>query len=790
MKSYWRWFFPLLILSLISLSQEVCTNGKPNASGGTPTPTLTGVNCSIGIPTTTLTPTCTPTPLPTVGSIQLGGTTYGIAAHPRLNMTPDRLTALRARAVAGKTLYDALATNNDGFAASCSNPTFSDAPLYQLAVGYLAKPSKTAWRDCAKTYFNKIKTLTTAFNVQDYGRMDLAEWAYDYDFLYNDLTDQERSDFRDWVFNTWIPYIRGHAYDVFKGSGDCKTDPTHNLCITSWWGQYLFGLSCVGEDSRCVDLVTAAYDWYRTAGIKSSIDAAYAGCHPYSGSHYGRVRVLPYLLEIAGAEETALQMNASWMSWMDTCQEFFVQSWKPDFTKSGCPYTSNLCSEFSCDYYPGVSTFDQGRNMRGMLIPMERDHTLTASKRAQDWLKNIHHVVTTPYSDPGRINPTTTYGGKEYLAEYFLRYDQDAATEAYTNWPTFFLGPGTGQVFSRDAWGIGDKFWMESSGTSWIGDHQTTGTGGFKIFKNGEYGIVENDTNYAAGNSNQTALASYQRSTLIMGDGMRGTYLTGGFGYYGEAMKASVPKSSFDTTYAYWQINMDQAYHQTYFPLDYARRNFFHLKPITIGAATSSVNYVVVLDGVDPVNSIAVTEQFYVPKTGPTVSDPDVSFTLTNTKTMIRRIYPTGGAIVSNAATDGSGASGPSCVQCGSGMARITNTFSASDSAQFLGVVISMQGTGGSLPTTTPISGASDAFKGVLIDDSNVPRVVLAPVGNGTVSGTFTFTASPSHAAEYIISGLTPGTIYSIEKAASTYTVTAGAGTCTADSSGVLRWTD
>jgi hypothetical protein len=270
-----------------------------------------------------------------------------------------------------------------------------------------------------------------------------------------------------------------------------------------------------------------------------------------------------------------------------------------------------------------------------------------------------------------------------------------------------------------------------------------------------------------------------------MGDGMRGTYLTGGFGYYGEAMKASVPKSSYGTTYAYWQINMDQAYYSS-FPMDYARRNFFHLKPI----GASVVNYVVVLDAVDPVNSIAVTEQFYIPKTGPTASDPEVSFTLANTKTMIRRIYPATGTIVSNAAADGSGASDPSCVQCGSGMARITNSTTASSSAQFLGVVISMQGTGGSLPATTAISGASDTLKGVLIDDASVPRVVLAPVGNGTVSGTFTFDASPSRAAEYIISGLTVGTTYSVGKGGSTYTLTAGGGTYTVDANGVLRWAD
>lgn len=741
-----------------------------------------------GTPTPTPTPTATPTP--GGSNIILGGTNYNIASHPRL-VSASELVALRNRATAGKTLYDQLAINNDGYVAACSSPTMSDVPLYALSIGYLAKPAKTDWRDCALTYFRLIHDLTTSYNVPDYGRMNLANWAYSYDILYNDLTAGERSDFLNFVFNTWIPYIRTHNYDVFKGSGDCTTDPTHNLCITSWWGQYLFGLSCVGEDYRCDDLVEAGYDWYHQAAVKDAIDAAYAGCHPFSGSHYGRVRYLPYLLEGARAEETAIGMTGSWETWMDTCPEFFVQSWKPDFTKSGCPYTSSLCSEFSCDYYPGVSTFDQGRNMTGILIPMLRDRTTDTNKRAQDWLTNIHGVVVSPWAHQGRINSSTTYGGKQYLPEWFLRYDQDAATSDYTAWDTTYVATGTGQVYSRDAWGTGDKFWMEASATSWFGDHQTTGSGYFRIFKNGEYGLVENDTKYTAGNSNQTALASYQRNIIVLGDGYVGANLTGGFGTYGTASTASISKYSYAASYAYWHMNLDSAYVAATYPLAYARRNFWHLKPVTVGAATSTINYVVVIDGVDPTNSIAVTEQFYVPKTDPTVSDPDVSFSLTNTKTMIRRIYPTGGTIASANVTDNSGTSSTACVQCGSGMARVTNPTAASADARNLGVVISMQGTSGSLPTTTAINGASGALVGVLIADANVPRVVLGPSGNGTVSGDFTFDVSPAADAEYVIAGLTAAEKYNISCVGGTCTMDQDAsGTNTVDANGVLRWTD
>jgi hypothetical protein len=425
---------------------------------------------------------------------------------------------------------------------------------------------------------------------------------------------------------------------------------------------------------------------------------------------------------------------------------------------------------------------------------MDRDHTSTVNKQAQDWLTNEHGVNVTPWADKGHVNSSTTYGGKEYLPEWFLRYDQDAATSAYTGLATSYLASGESIVYSRDSWGDNDKFWMQQASPTFLNDHQTTGCGGFKLFKNGEFGVVENDKRYGAGVGGQTDFASYERSTIVLGTGTvtyqgSGSYLTGGFGFYGEAETCSIPGLSTGTTYAAWQSNLDGAYRSDIYPVSYVRRNFFHLKPITIGAATSSINYVVVIDAVKPTNSIAVTEQFYVPKTSPTVADPNVSFTLTNTKTLIRRIYPTGGTIASANVTDASAIS--DCIQCGSGMARVTNPDSASSNLHNLGVVLSMQGTSGTLPTTTAISGDSGNFIGVLIDDANVARIVLARKDNTTKSATtFTFVAAPSTPAEYVILGLTPTTTYSVGKVGTTYTLTAGGGTYTVDANGGLRWSD
>lgn len=735
------------------------------------------------------------TPAAPSGDIVLGGSGYTMASHPRLNMDSTRLTTLRARSVAGKRLWDQLTINNNAYvAANCSTASMSDVVLYATSVGYLSDTSKTTWRDCAIAYFNKIKNLTTAYNVQDYGRMTLASWAYAYDFLHGVLSSQEKSDARDFVFNTWIPYIRGHSYDVFKGSGDCITDPTHNLCITSFWGQYLWGLACMGDDQRCDDLVTAGYNWYHQASVKDVIDASYVGCHSYSGSNYGRVRVQPYLLEVGDAEATALGMSASWMSWMDSCPQFYIHSTLPDFAKTGCSYTGNYCGYFDTDFYPGQSTWAQGRDTRGMLLPLDRDPANADHKKAQYWLESVRGTVTTPYAHQGRVLSTSTYGGKEYLAEWHLRYNQDATAVDYTGWATTYFATGLGRMFSRDAWGTGDKFWMEGDASSWYGDHQTTGCGGIKLFKNGEWGIVENDTRYAAGNSNQTALASYRRSSLFFGDGLvnyngAGSYLTGGWGLYGQSSTCTFSRTSYGTTFAFYHANLDSALRSDYFPVSYIRRNVFHLKPITISGSTSAINYVVVLDAVDPTNSIAVAQQFYVPKTSPTVSDPDVSFTLTNTKTMIRRVYGT--AISGNSITDSSGTASSQCIQCGSGMNRVLNTSNAA-SYHFIGAVLSMQGTSGALPTTGVFATADTSHNGVKIDDADVARIVLVPKDNTlTKSATFTYdvTWSASH-SEHLVCGLVAGDKYDVSYSSPTMTWTKNnpAGAITIDSGGCGRY--
>jgi hypothetical protein len=315
--------------------------------------------------------------------------------------------------------------------------------------------------------------------------------------------------------------------------------------------------------------------------------------------------------------------------------------------------------------------------------------------------------------------------------------------------------------------------------------------GSFKMFKNGEFGIVENDSRYAGGMNDVTAYAAAARSILQLGNGLvtyngSGSYQNASMPLRGEATNAicSFPKYSYAASYAYAHANLDEAYHRTAFPIAYARRNFFHIKPL----APSTNNYLVIIDGVDPTNSITETQNFFVPKTSPTVADPDVSFTLTNTKTIIRRIYPTGGTIASTNVTDNSADS--QCIQCGSGMAKVTNATSASAGAQNLGVVITQQGTSGSMPTTTAISGASSALIGVVIRDDYYHRAVLAPAGNGTVAGV-TFTVNWEEVldipVQWIIAGLTAGTKYNyaFTGGVTTFTQNAG-GTYTVDANGVL----
>ena len=753
------------------------------------------------------TPTPTPSPTPGGSTITLGGSNYTIASHPRLSLTSLRLTALRTRSISGKTLYDKLVTNANSLISTCATDSFNITMLYQFAVAYLSDPTKTAWRDCAIAHFNRIKDLTTSYDNCDYGRQDAAVFAYVYDILYNDLTPTQRSNYLDWMFNIWLPWLQTYnpsnfgAYCIHGTSCECvKTSgatPTHNACITGLWGEYLVGLSCLGDDSRCNDLVTYDYNWWHTTpGVKATVDTWMAnGCHGIHGSSYGRNRSVPYILEVADGEDTALGMTASWMSWMDDCPKWFIHSTTPDFVKIGCPYTGTVCAQFDAEGYPGQNTYaKQGRDLRGILLPILRNPSNTDMKKAEYWLQN-DHTPSVSYGAPGYVVSGTLYGAKEYLPEWHLRYDQDGPWLNYNTWPTTYIASSDyyGVMYSRDAWGPGDKFWMTAYASSWFGDKQAAGMcGSLKLFKNGEFGIVENGAKYAAGDfDTNKSTAAYDRNIIVLGDGLVGGNQTGGMPLYGADQTCSIAKSSYGATYAYAHLNLDGAYVAGTFPVSYVRRNIVHLKPITIGGASSTVNYVVVLDALSPTNAITAAQQWHVPATSPTISDPTVTMTLTNTRTIIQRVYPTGATIAAGTSVSDLTADS-SCPQCGTGIKQVRITDTA-DTYHFLGSVITMQGTSGTMPTLTAINGDSGNFVGVLVGDGNVPRIVLVRKDNSTKSNaTWTFGSTAHSGTEYIIAGLTSGSRWDHAFATPTHTMTynAGSGAITADSMGVARFTD
>ena len=735
-----------------------------------------------------------PTPVPTYppgsATVTLGGVEYVIRDHPRFT-NPGRLSVLRGRAVTGKTLWDSLVTFN-GTGSGCEALEFAGNRMFNWAVGYLADPTKTAWRDCAISHMNKIQYLDPAvWDAQrDYGSIMLQYWSLTYDIVQADMTDAMRTNFRNYVFATWLPWMYGHAYNHRSTTGDCHLEPTHNLCITKWFGEYTFGMSCMGEDARCDDLVEYNYEWYRTTSnanysVKPLLDQVYVGCHSFSGSDYGKNRYVPYLMEMADEEENALGMT-SWMAWMDECPTYNIHSQLPRFTKAGCLYygaSGDKCSYYNSEFYPGAIVENQGRSRRQMLLPIERNPNGTYQKIAQDWLKNYRGVSTAGWTG-GKLNESHVnnnangYGGKEYLGEYFLRFNQDGASSVYTSLPTTYGARGLGIVYSRDAWGDDDKFWMVSNASAFIKDHQTTGSGSFKLFKNGEFGVVENDRRYAGGGLSQTMSAGYVQNILMMGTGMVGTTLTGGFPTWGYDSNASLEKFSYGDTWAAWQANLDEAYQTTSYPMSYVRRNFVHFKPIS-----GSPNFVVLIDAVAPTNSITVKQFVHVPNNSPTLSDPLVTSTLANTRTLIKRIY--GDALTVDAVTDGSAVS--DCIQCGSGMSRVVNS-SAAATYHLLGLVLSMQGTSGTMPTTTAINGASGQLVGVLIADT-IPKIALVSKDDQILgAATFTFTASPAASPEIVISGLTAGTKYDYSVGGSTHTLTLNqsTGALTVDADGVL----
>lgn len=730
----------------------------PPPPGPTPTP---------GGPTPTPTPTATPTPTPAPGAltVTLSGTDYTINNHPRIFLDSAKLTVLRLRSTTGIAMWDAIVSYNTANAPGCAS-AHSISQLTPFVVGYAGDPTRTAWRDCA---IHELTNLIGSWsNNADYASEDLIWISQAYDYLYNDMTTTQRANVRNWVFGTVIPLIQTHAY-YFRKPGN--TEYAHNLYVSSFAGEFIWFLASVGDDPRSNDnLVT---DWnYYVDHFKPVYDAAFVGCRPFGGSHYGTVRSLQRFFLGFAAADTALSGMSMWPAWAISCPDFSLHHTLPNL------------DWFMPDFQPGAIAYMRGRDQLNGAILVQRYGAIDGGKRLQYFLAN-DYVPTKNGTARGFIS-------NYYIGQWHLFWNPSAAAVPYNTQPLAYTATGTGVGISRSAWDSQDALYVDFSAATYWGDHESLRCGSYRAFRGGEWLVIENDNRYTAGNSGQTLADGTHQQAIIFGDGnitnqWGQTFYTGGFKRWGyDDWDCQIQDPSSGPTYAYWMADLADAIDARTYPVTFYRRHLIHFK----GPGT---NYLVATSAVATTGSVAKREILHVPAPV-TLSSPNASFSLASSAGAVRRIYPTNVALTRTTIPDRTAAT--DVPQNGSDTPTRLDIASGAGTYQLFMVVWAIGPAGSTtMPATTALSSTtpSGQLKGVLINDSTQSRIFLVTKDDQTVgTGTsIVFNASPTQTpAEFVLAGLTPGTKYSLTKSGSTYTLTvSGSGTKIVDASGVLRFT-
>jgi hypothetical protein len=721
----------------------------------------------VGAPTPTPTPTPTPA-APGENEITLGGQVYTINDHPRIFLSATKLTDLIARSATGKTVWDALKAENNNKAAGCASNAVT-AEALNFAVGWKASDnSEVGWRDCAIAELENLQDVGL-YNF-DYGSINMMTLAVVYDWMYNDMTELQRQAMRDFVYDELIPFVRTHPCDHHSPASWC--DERHNLNHTKGIGEFIWNLATIKDDSRADEMIVWNHDTWWSQNVVPIFADSYPGGQSYGGSHYGYNRTYKYVLWLGHALETALSGYDPWASWMTDITEYSIHANMPndDF--------------YHCAWEPGTIKWgasSPGRRSINIPIAIAVDETDSMAKMGQYFLDNVLQPNTSSSPARGHINSI-------YLGKWHIWYDEDNAETNYNTLDLGYVASGTDTLFTRDAWADSEATWASLMCAHVVGDHQTSNMGSFRIFREGEFAVIENDPRYCVGNPGGSESDPIHANILYLGDGMVSGFETGGFPRrFGDSTSA-IEDFTQGTTYLYGLCNLDSAYYEATFPVDYGRRHFVHFRP-----TATEPNYFIIHDGIKTANSETKKTYTYVPE-NPTTSTNVSTFSLTNSDVKIQTVYPTGINFTETAVTDQTTAG--EVPQNGTDTPTLLEVRQTTpgNAENFLKVVM-VDDTGGSFPTLTALTGAgatSGSMKGVLIADATQNRVYLGTIDNTTVQGNVTFTAAVSGTTEYLLVGLPASQQYTFAKDGNNHTLTAvGSGrTHNATSDGVLRFTN
>jgi hypothetical protein len=764
MKDYLKYCGTLgALFLLISCSQTIDTrpNGVNGGNGGGSSSPSGGAG-GIGDPAISQ-PMFNRRSDPPIDSVVLGAETMPLYAHPRIWLTPDGVTALKAKAVSSNEMWKGLQYSVDAGISSGSYRTIADGgTLINYAAAWLATGS-ASYLSAAKTMLLNYPALYSTScdgstycgndNI-DYGSMDLMYLAAAFDWLHDQMSPMERQSVTNWVYGSLIPFLRKHPY---------YGDALHNLGHTKWSGEFLWSLATIGDDSRALPLFQSSYTFWTTR-ILPILDDAFPGGHTYSGSGYGYNRVFKYQLYAFEAVWTAMGLDM-----------YARHPWPIDEALYRIHSTLPVDGQFFSDWESAEGMYNQGRMNENEAILAYRYQGSYAGKLAQFWIQNDFRPRAFANQGGNRVNPI-------YVGLWFLWYDPTLASQDYAAVePTAYKADGLGLFLSRENWHDATSTFVSLSAAKYIGDHQLHNEGSFKIFKK-EHLVIENGNMYSGQASNLTPTDT---NIMFLGNGaVDYGEITGGLYRRSQGSLAHVERFEADDAerFAYAKADLTTAYMPSYFPVDFFHRNMVHLKSVN----GSTFDYVVLYDRIRSRNAVA-KKAFVHLATAPSVSGNVATASSTNHLSRLAAVnlLPESTAFSVD----------PEEYSDAPSRLVLTKTTPAAKEDQFLSVFAVTDDMSATAPSIERVDSSDGLWIGALVLDGAGNRVALFSLSDPASTGEIQYSVAKTAATKHAIFDLTPGTTYSVSvsgtDAIRAISVTPDAsGSFTADAQGVLVFTD
>jgi hypothetical protein len=701
-------------------------------------------------------------------TVTVGGRSVGIYNHPRIWLTPSRLDRLKAKAVSSNPMWVGLDYTNGRQLSEGTYKTAADSTaLLNFAVGYLAG-GKGDYLTAAKALF---ANFPSKYNLScdgsaycgnsylDFGSFDLINLAAAYDWLAYDLSDSEKTAIRDWVFTKFIPFLRLHPYYYNGAAGShYYASPVHNLTHTKWIGEFLWSLATVGDDPRADAILDQQFTFWRDR-ISPIFDKYYPGGHSYGGSGYGYNRSYKFALYGMEALKTGTTVDGyDGHPWAKDDIIFRIHSVLPSQTI------------FHSDWESAEAFFNQGRMTENEALIVRRFQGTTEAKFGQYFLNNVFKLRAYANQGGNRVHPY-------YVGFWYLWYDPEDEAVSYFDQPTAYVASGLGVGFSRTGWTDTASAWTSFSSAPYVGDHQLHNEGSFKIWRNGEYLVIENGRCYAANiNKAGDTNASPMFANILQ---LNGDTHTGGLGDRGDQTQASIPRFSQGSTYAYFLGDLTKAY------LPVGALGMFHRTYVHFKATTGSDDFFVVGDRFSGGGS--KTQQIFLPAV-PTIAGADASFTTSGNRLDIRSILPASGVTLSSpASTENNTAT---CLtQEASDVPTLVRISIPGTANDLLLTVLHAGGPTSTMPATDALTSDDGKMSGVLIK-ATLNRVYLMGTTSGQVSGAISVAVNSTPSAEFVVGDLPPNQKYDVTQPSGKVLLTPNdSGASAADASGVLRFT-